>query len=119
MSKNTTRKSLALGASLSLFASLLAGVPANAVGEDGNVSLVPNAGAEYDIIAGAKFELKANFASGIQGSGKYLKFLVSDAALKTTVDVANSSKYVATAASYAVSNGNGTNGAPTGTKKTW
>jgi hypothetical protein len=92
MSKNMTRKGLAFGAGLSLIVSGFAGVPASAAGiNDDSVSLLPALGAEYDIIAGADLRLKANMATGVLGTGKYLKFQVADSLGKTTVNAAGSS----------------------------
>jgi hypothetical protein len=103
MSKNLTRKGLAFGATVALGTTLFAGAPASAAGIDnGSVSLVPTVGAEYDIIAGGNLALKANSASSVTGSGKYLKFQVEDAAAKTTVKYASSTQYsVANWDSYA------------------
>ena len=92
MSKNMTRKGLAFGAGLSLIVSGFAGIPASAAGiSDNSVSLLPALGAEYDIIAGADLRLKANMATGVLGTGKYLKFHVADSLGKTTVNAAGSS----------------------------
>ncbi len=97
MSKNLTRKGLAFGAIVALGTTLIAGAPASAAGIDnGNVSLAPNAGTEYNVLANAKFELKANFSNAAKTTGAYLKFLVEDAAAKSTVVVASSSKYEVT-----------------------
>ena len=101
MSKNMTRKGLAFGAGLSLIVSGFAGIPASAAGiSDNSVSLLPALGAEYDIIAGADLRLKANMATGVLGTGKYLKFHVADSLGKTTVNSAGSSVFTDAAASY-------------------
>ena len=101
MSKNMTRKGLAFGAGLSLIVSGFAGIPASAAGiSDNSVSLLPALGAEYDIIAGADLRLKANMATGVLGTGKYLKFHVADSLGKTTVNSAGSSVHTDAAASY-------------------
>ena len=101
MSKNMTRKGLAFGAGLSLIVSGFAGIPASAAGiSDDSVSLLPALGAEYDIIAGADLRLKANMATGVLGTGKYLKFHVADSLGKTTVNSAGSSVFTDAAASY-------------------
>jgi hypothetical protein len=97
MSKNLTRKGIAFGAIVALGTTLFAGAPASAAGIDnGNVSLAPNAGTEYNVLANAKFELKANFSNAAKTTGAYLKFLVEDSAAKSSVVVANSSKYSVT-----------------------
>jgi len=98
MSKNLTRKGLAFSAIVALGTTLFAGAPAHAAGIDnGTVSLAPSAGAEYDIIAGAQFSLKSNFANSAKTTGAYLKFLVEDASAKTTAVSASSSRYTITA----------------------
>ena len=87
MTKNMTRKGLAFGAGLSLIASGFAGVPANAVGiTDSAVSLAPTTGTAYAVLLGQSFSLKSNSASGVTGSGKYLKFLIEDSTGTVTVD---------------------------------
>ena len=81
MSKNLTRKGLALTAVVALGASFFAGTPAFAADlgiNNGSVSLTPNAGSNYAVLTDSTFVLKANSASGVTGSGKYLKFKVSD-----------------------------------------
>jgi len=81
MSKNLTRKGLALSAVVALGASFFAGTPAFAADlgiNNGSVSLAPNAGTNYAVLTDSTFVLKANSASGVTGSGKYLKFKVSD-----------------------------------------
>jgi hypothetical protein len=79
MTKNTTRKGLAFGAGFALVASGIAGIPAQAAGMDnGFISLAPNAGAEYDVLAGSDFQLKSDIAAGIVGSAGTLKFQISD-----------------------------------------
>jgi len=57
MSKNLTRKGLALGAIVALGTSLFAGAPAFAGVESTGVTLVPNAGTTYTSINGAAFDL--------------------------------------------------------------
>jgi hypothetical protein len=76
MTKNMTRKGLAFGAGFALIASGLAGVPAQAVGEDGNVRLSPDTGAEYDVRATDAFDLKAGWSDAVEGTGNFLKYLV-------------------------------------------
>ena len=90
MSKNMTRKSLAVGAASALIISGFAGVPANAAGLDqGYVSLAPNSGTAYAVLTDGTFDLKANYASSLTTSGRQLKFLVTDpdAQLRMDVDV--------------------------------
>ena len=82
MSKNMTRKGLALGAAATL---VVAGfsAPASAAGlaDTSFVSLNPTTGTAYTVVSGASktFSLTANEASSVAGSGKNLKFLVTDA----------------------------------------
>jgi hypothetical protein len=94
MSKNLTRKGLALSAVVALGASFFAGTPAFAAGlATGAVSLTPSTGTEYSVLAGQSFSLKANSASAVTGSGKNLKFLVADSASAATVTAASSNVY--------------------------
>jgi len=86
MSKNMTRKGLAFAAITALATSVLSGIPANAAGiSNGTVSLSPNTGSNYAVLLGQNFALKANSASSVTGSGKYLKFLVEDSVAAVTV----------------------------------
>ncbi|MCX8528830.1 MAG: hypothetical protein ORN27_02030 [Rhodoluna sp.] len=102
MSKNLTRKGLAFGALIALGTSLIAGAPANAIGEDGNVTLAPNAGTEYSVLAGSTFDLKANYSNAVAISGHNLKFLVTDTAAtsKFDLDVNGSTSDVNTAGAF-------------------
>jgi hypothetical protein len=103
MKNNTTRKGLAIVASASLLVAGFAGLPAQAAGiSDGSVSLVPTTGAEYATVSGGTMTLSANAATGVLGTGKYLKFQVEDALGKTTAapgagitDISSSSTAVA------------------------
>ena len=87
MSKNLTRKGLAFGALIALGTSLIAGAPANAIGEDGNVTLAPNVGTEYSVLSGSTFDLKANYSNAVAISGHNLKFLVTDTAATSKFDL--------------------------------
>jgi len=79
MTKNLTRKGLALGAGLALVASGLAAVPAQATGIISNLSLAPNSvSTNYGVLLGQNFALKANAASSAANSGSFMKFLVED-----------------------------------------
>ena len=88
MSKNLTRKGLAFGALVALGASVIAGAPASAAGltDTSFVSLAPETGTEYAIIAGAGnvFSLAANEASTVQAGT--LKFLVSSDSVSLSVN---------------------------------
>jgi hypothetical protein len=84
MTKNMTRKGLALGAASALVLAGFSALPANAAGlaDTSFVSLAPSAGTEYAVLAddtstGAIFTLTANEASTVTGGN--LKFLVADA----------------------------------------
>lgn len=117
MSKNLTRKGIAFGAIVALGTTLFAGAPASAVGIDnGAVSLAPKTGTEYNVLAGASFELKANFANSAKTTGSYLKFLVEDAGAKSTVGYSASSQYSEAVTVVDSIDGNGTNGAVAGTE---
>jgi hypothetical protein len=97
MSKNLTRKGLAFGAIVALGTTLFAGAPASAAGIDnGSVSLTPNTGTEYSVLAGQTFKLKANSASAVTAAGKNLKFLIADSASAVSVDTTNSTNASAT-----------------------
>jgi len=80
MTKNMTRKGLALGAAAALVVTGFSAMPANAAGlaDTSFVSLAPSAGTEYSVIAGVgkTFALKANEASSVEGGA--LSFLVED-----------------------------------------
>ena len=76
MTKNMTRKGLAFGAGLSLIAAGFAGVPANAIGEDGNVRVDPDTGAEYVVRSTDYFDLKAAWSDSSEGTGNDFKYLV-------------------------------------------
>jgi adhesin/invasin len=58
MSKNLTRKGLALGALVALGSTLFAGAPAFAGTESAKVTLVPTVGTTYTTLIGASFDLK-------------------------------------------------------------
>lgn len=84
MSKNLTRKGLALGAVLALGSSLFAGAPAFAGTESAKITLVPNAGTTYTTLIGASYEFKNEIDQTITNSGlenktkSELTFLVSN-----------------------------------------
>ena len=85
MTKNMTRKSIALGAALALVVTGFAGLPANAAGlaDTSFVSLAPSAGTEYSVLAGANktFTLRANEASTLTTGN--VSFLVEDSTSST------------------------------------
>ena len=80
MTKNMTRKSLALGAAAALVVTGFSAMPANAAGlaDTSFVSLAPTTGTSYTTLAGSDytFSLTANEASTVTGG--VFKFLVSD-----------------------------------------
>jgi hypothetical protein len=80
MSKNLTRKGLALGAASALVLTGFSAIPANAAGQADTtfVSLAPSAGTEYSVLSGnsKEFTLSANEATSIVGGS--LSFLVQD-----------------------------------------
>ena len=80
MTKNMTRKSLALGAAAALVVTGFSAMPANAAGlaDTSFVSLAPTTGTSYTTLAGSDytFSLTANEASTVTGGA--FKFLVSD-----------------------------------------
>ncbi len=98
MKNNSTRKGLAIVAASSLLVAGFAGLPAQAAGiSDGSVSLTPTTGAEFTTVSGGSMQLSANAATGVLGTGKYLKFQVEDALGKTSVVTTGSSIYSETA----------------------
>jgi hypothetical protein len=66
MSKNLTRKGLALGAIVALGTSLFAGAPAFAGVESTGLTLAPKAGTTYNSIAGSSFDLSTVVNSNIE-----------------------------------------------------
>jgi len=80
MSKNLTRKGLALGAASALVLTGFSAIPANAAGQADTsfVLLTPSAGTEYSVLSGnsKEFTLTANEATSIVGGS--LSFLVKD-----------------------------------------
>ena len=81
MSKNLTRKGLALGAVVALGATLLAGSPAFAANE---INVAPAAGTSYNIASGSQFTLATTFAPGYTPSAyAQLKYLVTTDANST------------------------------------
>ena len=74
MSKNLTRKGLALGAIVALGASVFAGSPAFAANE---LNVAPSAGTSYTAVAGSVFNLATTFAPGYTpASFAQLKYIV-------------------------------------------
>jgi hypothetical protein len=80
MSKNLTRKGLALGAIVALGSTFFSGAAAHAAGlaDTSFVSLAPTTGTDYAVIAGAgnTFSISANEASTLTTGN--IKFLVAD-----------------------------------------
>ena len=82
MSKNLTRKGLALGAIVALGTSLFAGAPAFAGVESSGVTLAPSAGTTYNSIKGAAFDLSTVVNSNIETStvtAAKLSYLITNA----------------------------------------
>ena len=81
MSKNLTRKGLALGAVVALGASVFAGSPAFAANE---INVAPSAGTSYAIASGVQYTLATTFAPGFTPSSyAQLKYLVKTDANST------------------------------------
>jgi hypothetical protein len=82
MTKNTTRKGLALGAASALLISGFTALPASSAGlaDTSFVSLAPSTGTEYNVLAktGSTFSLTSNEATTTSTGN--LKWLVNDAA---------------------------------------
>jgi hypothetical protein len=83
MSKNLTRKGLALGAIVALGSSLFAGAPAFAGVESTGVTLVPAAGTTYTSIGGAAFDLSTVLSyaaiNAAGTTGAKLSYLITNA----------------------------------------
>ena len=84
MSKNTTRKGLALGAGLGLIASGFVGIAPATAAE--TLSLAPTAGTSYKVLTTTEFELTANF-SGSESAAAVdtIKYLVTNASGATVL----------------------------------
>jgi hypothetical protein len=100
MSKNLTRKGIALGAIVTLGASVFAGSPAFAAGE---LNVVPSAGTSYNAVAGSVFNLATTFAPGYTPSSygqlKYIIKTDANSVIKYAADSsARTSAQIATAA---------------------
>jgi len=83
MSKNLTRKGLALGAIVALGTSLLAGAPAFAGVESTGLTLAPKAGTTYNSIAGSSFDLSTVVNSNIETTtvkAAKLSYLITNSA---------------------------------------
>jgi len=89
MSKNLTRKGLALGAIVALGTSLFAGAPAFAGVESSKITLAPNAGTTYTSIVGATFSLKTELDATLASSGLENKTLAKLSYLVTNSSAAN------------------------------
>jgi hypothetical protein len=79
MSKNLTRKGLALGAIVALGSTVFAGSPALAIDP---VSLAPTTGTGYTTILGETFSLSSQFTDAAQLAGESLKWIVTDSSAK-------------------------------------
>ena len=83
MAKNMTRKGLAVGTASALVIAGFVGTPALAGGlaDKTFVSLAPSTGTAYTVVSGngKTFSLTANEATSVAGSGRNVKFLVTDA----------------------------------------
>ena len=99
MTKNMTRKSLALGAAAALVVTGFSAMPANAAGlaDTSFVSLAPTSGTEYGVIAAAgnTFSMTANEAATVSTGN--LKFLVTDAAGVIEPTIATIGREISTA----------------------
>ena len=102
MSKNLTRKGLALGAIVALGASVFAGSPAFAANE---LNVAPSAGTSYTAVAGSVFNLATTFAPGYTPAAyEQLKYIIkTDANSAVSYDAADSVVVTAPATTQAVS----------------
>ncbi len=88
MSKNLTRKGLALGAVVALGSSLFAGSPAFAIDP---VSLAPTTGTTYTTILGETFSLSSQFTDAAQAANESLKWEITDLSDKLEVGTGSTS----------------------------
>jgi adhesin/invasin len=86
MSKNLTRKGLALGAVVALGSSLFAGSPAFAIDP---VSLAPTTGTTYTTILGETFSLTSQFTDAAQVANESLKWVITDSSDKLNIAASN------------------------------
>jgi hypothetical protein len=86
MSKNLTRKGLALGAVVALGSSLFAGSPAFAIDP---VSLAPTTGTTYTTILGETFSLTSQFTDAAQVAAESLKWVITDSSDKLDLTAVN------------------------------
>ena len=86
MSKNLTRKGLALGAVVALGSSLFAGSPAFAIDP---VSLAPTTGTTYTTILGETFSLSSQFTDAAQVANESLKWVITDSSDKLDLTAVN------------------------------
>jgi trimeric autotransporter adhesin len=102
MSKNLTRKGLALGAVVALGSTLFAGTSAFAAGE---INVAPSAGTSYNAVAGTAFNLATTFAPGFTPSSyAQLKYsITTDANSAVTYDLSSSAAVTAPSTSVAAS----------------
>ena len=82
MSKNLTRKGLALGAIIALGSTVIAGTPALAIDP---VSLAPTTGSGYTTILGQTFSLTSQFTDAAQVANESLKWVITDSSDKLDV----------------------------------
>jgi hypothetical protein len=85
MSKNLTRKGLALGAVIALGTSLFAGAPAFATG--GTISLASSHGTGTKTILGSTFQLSSTFVGATAAPGAALKYFVTGVAAGDLINV--------------------------------
>jgi len=101
MSKNLTRKGLALGALIALGSSVIAGAPAQAAGE---LNVVPSAGTSYNAVAGTVFNLATTLAPGYTPSSyAQLKYIIKTDANSAIHYGAGTSAVAAPSSTQAVS----------------
>ena len=81
MSKNLTRKSVAIGAVVALGTTLFAGAPAFAA----DVELTPTLGTSYRTLVTESFSLETIFTSAAKQGTENVKFIVTDASKKLDV----------------------------------
>ena len=78
MSKNMTRKGLALGLGTVLVSSAMVAAPATAAVDDSQVSLVPATGTQYSMVVDGHFDLKSTQSTSAASSSGNISYLVTD-----------------------------------------
>lgn len=102
MSKNLTRKGLALGALVALASTAIAGTPASAAGE---LTIAPSKGTSLNTFVTETFELQTSFASGIiPAAWTQLRYQITTDGVATILATASAATGTAAAGSLTLTN---------------